>query len=376
MTDDVVLFREIPLRRGLCLGVATLNSPRTLNSLSLAMCRQLQARLDAWAASESVVAVVLHGAGGKAFCAGGDLQALYHAMLAEPSGDAWANRHAREFFAAEYRLDYSIHTFPKPIVCWGDGIVMGGGVGLMMGASHRVVTAATRLAMPEITIGLFPDTAGSWMFARLPPGIGIFLALTGARLGAADCLQLGLADRECAPQGLDALLAALADASWSADPARDARQVDDVLQACSVAAAPAGPLQRHFRTIRQTCAPGTLERIAQGIARWQDGSDPWLAAAAATFLAGSPGTARLACALQQRARHQSLAQALRMEYVAALHCCAQPDLREGIRALLIDKDRAPRWQPATLQEASCQWVQRFFVAPWPHGQAHPLADLA
>src|SRR5690606_4707416 len=141
-----------------------------------------------------IALVVLRGAGDKAFCAGGDLHAMYQGMLENRSGDAWQDPHAREFFEVEYRLDYQIHTYRKPILCWGSGIVMGGGVGLMMGASHRVVTDTTRWAMPEINIGLFPDVGGTWMLARLPGGIGRFIALTAAQLGASDCLALGLAD--------------------------------------------------------------------------------------------------------------------------------------------------------------------------------------
>lgn len=374
-SSDPVLFRELPTRDGHVIGVAMLNRPQTLNGLSLPMCELLAPRLRAWAANDRIVAVVLHGAGEKAFCAGGDLHALYRSMQESPAGDAWANVPAREFFAAEYRLDFQIHRYSKPVLCWGSGIVMGGGVGLMLGASHRIVTATTRFAMPEITIGLYPDVAGTWMLSRLPPGVGAFLAFTGTQLGAADCLHYGLADWICDPHGLDAVLSALADAHWGSDREDAFTQVDAVLQACQSAEPDPGPLQQHAAIVRRACASRSFGQIAAHIARWRDHADPWLARAAETFLAGSPGSARLSHTLLAQAHHRSLADALRAEYIASLHCCAQPDFREGIRALLIDKDRTPRWDPATPAQATSDWVQRFLVPPWPAGQAHPLADL-
>lgn len=373
--QDPVLFHEIPARGGRRIGVATLNSPQTLNGLSLPMCRLLDARLQAWAADDGLVAVVLNGAGGKAFCAGGDLHALYRAMLESPADDAWANVTARAFFETEYRLDHRIHRYSKPVLCWASGIVMGGGVGLMLGASHRIVTGATRFAMPEVAIGLYPDVAGTWMLSRLPRGIGTFLAFTGAQLGAGDCLHYGLADRVCDAGGLDALLAALAATDWSADPAGHAAQVDAVLDACQTPEPEPGPLQRHADGIRRACDRADFLEIAAAVAAWKDDSDPWLARAAATFLAGSPGSARLSHTLLARARHQSLAETFRMEFTASLHCCAEPDFREGIRALLIDKDKTPRWNPATREQATAQWVQRYLAPLGPVGRPHPLADL-
>lgn len=373
--DDPVLFREISAGGGRLIGVATLNQPRALNGLSLAMCRLLNDRLYRWAGQDAIAAVVLCGAGDKAFCAGGDLHALYRSMVQQPLGDAWANESARAFFESEYRLDYRIHTYPKPILCWGSGIIMGGGVGLMLGASHRIVTETTRFAMPEITIGLYPDVAGTWMLARLPAGIGRFLALTGARLEAADCLHFGLADWRCAAHGLADLLARLEAVQWADDPGRHAAQVDTVLRACQVDALPSGPLQQRADAIRRACTGADLEAVARAIGAWERAADPWLQRAAKTFRAGSPGSARLSHILLQRARNGSLADVFRTDYIVSLHCCAQPDFREGIRALLVDKDKAPAWNPATLAQADDAWAQRFFEAPWPATQGHPLADL-
>ncbi|WP_334167975.1 enoyl-CoA hydratase/isomerase family protein, partial [Achromobacter mucicolens] len=189
-----VLFEERSAANGMRFGIATLNAPQTLNGLSLEMVDLLADRLDAWARDPGVALVVLQGAGDKAFCAGGDLHGLYRSMTENTGKPSWSNTYARTFFEREYRLDYRIHTYPKPVLCWGHGIVMGGGIGLMMGASHRVVSETSRLAMPEVSIGLFPDVGGSWLLNRMPGRSGVFLALTGAQLNTSDAFFAGLAD--------------------------------------------------------------------------------------------------------------------------------------------------------------------------------------
>lgn len=374
--NSPVLFQTLDTATGMKIGIATLNSPQTLNGLSLPMCQLLAARLHEWENDASVACVVLHGAGEKAFCAGGDLHGLYKSMQENTTGDAWNNPYTREFFEVEYRLDYQIHTYRKPLLCWGSGIVMGGGVGLMMGASHRAVTETTRFAMPEISIGLFPDVAGTWMLSRLPRGIGLFLALTGAQLGASDCQLLGLSDYIVESGRWDDLLAASKAASWSTDRIHN----DNVLRTLLLERQPAapitpGPLQIHHAMIRQHCNGSDLDVIGRHIAGWVDHEDPWLKRAAHTFMAGSPGSARLSFSLLERVRLLSLADVFRQEYIVSLQCGVQGDLMEGIRALLIDKDKQPKWKPASLDQASDEWVQRFYQAPWPADVAHPLGDL-
>ncbi|SHH86983.1 enoyl-CoA hydratase/isomerase family protein [Pollutimonas bauzanensis] len=375
--NSPVLFEVLDAANHKKVGVATLNSPQTLNGLSLDMCNLLAEQLSVWQADESIVLVVLRGAGEKAFCAGGDLHGLYKAMQENTSGQAWRNTYARRFFDDEYRLDYQIHTYPKPILCWGNGIVMGGGVGLMMGASHRVVTQTTRYAMPEISIGLFPDVGGTWMLARLPGGTGLFLGLTGAQLEAGDCRYLGLADYTLDSGKWDELLARIQSAHWSGVEREDSVGLGRLLLGLQAADAglQQGPLQTHYPLIRQACDGGDFEAICANIAAWAGHEDPWLKRAAGTFLSGSPGSARLCFALLDRVRLLSLADVLRQEYIVSLQCGVQGDFQEGIRALLIDKDKQPRWNPATLEQASDAWVQRFFQAPWPDAVEHPLADL-
>ncbi|MGY3228809.1 enoyl-CoA hydratase/carnithine racemase [Luteibacter sp. HA06] len=370
-----VLFEERVAEHGKRIGIATLNAPKTLNGLSLDMARLLGDRLRAWAANDEIAVVVLQGAGEKAFCAGGDLHSLYRSMRdyqAVGSKDVRDNTYASDFFSVEYRLDYLIHTYPKPILCWGHGIVMGGGIGLMAGASHRVVTERSRLAFPEITIGLYPDVGGSFLLHRVPAKAGVFLALTGAPLNSGDAIHAGLADVQLPAESREALDAAMLQAPWSDDGQGNAVTLSGLLQRFAVAPV-AGPLQTHQDAIKRACDSDDLDTVVAAI-HAMPGDDPWLVTARQTLDAGAPGSARLAFALQQRAAHLSLADTFRLEYVVSLHCAAHGDFAEGIRALLIDKDRTPRWRPATLSEATPAWVAPFFVEPWSAGE-HPLREL-
>jgi len=370
-----VLFEERATAHGRRIGIATLNAAKTLNGLSLEMARLLDAQLQAWASDTAVVMVVLQGAGEKAFCAGGDLHGLYRSMLDYRAGDRHDirdNSYASDFFAVEYRLDYRIHSYPKPVLCWGHGIVMGGGIGLMAGASHRVVTERSKLAFPEIGIGLYPDVGGSWLLNRVPDRAGLFLALTGAPLNAGDAIHAGLADWSLPEEQRRVVFDALIEVPWSDDAATTRGQLSALLE--RHASPPGdGPLQRHRALIAQVCTHEALELITAAIANI-DQYDPWLATAKQTLAGGAPSSARLAFELQRRTAAMTLADVFRLEYLVSLQCAAYGDFAEGIRALLIDKDRQPHWRPGTLAEASHVWVEPFFLAPWLDSE-HPLTDL-
>ena len=372
-----VLFEERRVENGARIGVATLNAGKTLNALSLEMIDLLAGQLAAWAADPGIAMVVLEGAGEKAFSAGADLHKVHETMLAHHASpqrdDIRGNAYAAGFFGREYRLDHAIHTYPKPVLCWGHGIVMGGGVGLMSGASHRVVTNESRVAMPEITIGLFADVGGSWLLGRMPGTTGLFLALTGARLQASDALFVKLADYCIDHAGKAAVFDKLSAQPWTSDAGENHRLVSAVLRGFAQADLPHGPLRQHFDLINKLCGGGELQDVVAAIVGLKT-EDAWLARAAATLAAGSPSTAALSYELQLRAKHLSLAEVFRMEFVAALHCARRPDFAEGIRALLIDKDQRPKWQPPTLAQATPEWTEGFFANPWKPNE-HPLADL-
>ena len=371
---DPVLFRIAEAANGRRIGIATLNSERTLHAIGLPIIRLLDARLRDWAADPTIACVVLIGAGDKAFSAGGDVKTLARAVR-EPATADFPHPAALAFFTEEYRLDHRIHRYPKPLLCWGGGIVMGGGMGLFVGASHRVVTETTRAAMPEISIGLFPDVGGSWFLQKLPGKAGLFAALTGAALNGADLLAAGLADVGLRQADRDAVLASLGTIDWTGDAAADRAALTAELAVHAEAAAgvlPPSQLATRAATIEALCAGASLAEVVAAITGYA-GDDAWLAKAAAALKAGSPTTAALVWAVQQRAAGLSLAEVFRMELCLALHCCANADFPEGVRALLIDKDHAPRWSPATLAAIDPAAVAKYFEAPaWP---VHPLADL-
>lgn len=377
MTELVVIFDELSIRDGGRIGIARLNSPKSLNALSLEMARQLDAKLQAWALDSSVVAVWLEGAGDKAFCAGGDVVALYRSIVEDKKNQAASGEglFAETYFDMEYRLDYRIHTYPKPILVWGDGIVMGGGMGLMVGASRRLVTEKTLLAMPEVTIGLYPDIGASWFLNKMPPGIGAYLGLTGAQLNARDALDLGLADHFVPSERRDALLEALAGADYGS---RSAEEVQACVQRVVEAheernAAPAARLWPWFDHVQQLVGQDNVIAAVDRILA-DNHDDAWLAANRARLKAGSPMSAHLVWQMLARHRHTSLADVFRDELSVSVRCCHQGDIAEGVRALLIDKDKNPQWRHSSVAAVPEVDVQELLTPLWSDA-THPLNDL-
>ena len=372
--DAPVQMQEIPLGPSgqFRLGLATLNRPKSLNALGRDMIGTLLEQLPRWADDPSIAAVWLDGAGDRAFCAGGDVVQVYLAMTSE-NEDAEAA--ALDYFSHEYRLDHLIHTYPKPLMVWADGIVMGGGLGLMAGGFQRLVTETTRIAMPEITIGLYPDIGASWFLNRMPPGVGAYLGLTGAQLNARDALDLGLADRFIPRERRESLLDALEQADYgdrSVSALRAAvQQALDAQEDRTLA--PQGqvmPRLDHLPALVGHVDPATA--VARILA--DDSEDKWLAANRARLETGCPMTAHLVWRMLDRHAHTSLADAFRDELVLSVQCCRQGDFVEGVRALLIDKDKAPQWRHADVASVPEDAIQALFVSPW-SDETHPLRDL-
>ncbi|GMG88031.1 enoyl-CoA hydratase/isomerase family protein [Biformimicrobium ophioploci] len=357
-------------RRG-GLAIATLNAPKSLNALSLDMIELLKPQLEHWARDDTVGAVWIEGAGDRALCAGGDVVALHKSAAAY--GEEFDPAYGTEFFAREYHLDYAIHTYSKPIVVWGSGIVMGGGLGIMAGASHRLVTETTRMAMPEITIGLFPDVGGSWFLNRMPGRTGLFLGLTGASFNGVDAIFAGLADRIVGSDSREAILAVLGSHEFSGDTATDHAAVHELLKAeeLDAEAQPSANLQAHFAQIQAMTDFPSLAAIVQSITGYS-GEDRWLQKAAAGLASGCPVTPAVIWAQLQRSRHLSLKEVFQLELVMAVNCLRLGHFKEGVRALLIDKDRNPGWRPAEFDAVTADMVEEHFVLPWPQ---NPLQDL-
>lgn len=365
-----VLFEEIESTAGK-LGRITLNVEPTLNSLTLEMVDLLQARLDAWRDDDSIGAVFIDAAGEKAFCAGGDVQALHASAVATPGGPC---EYGEAFFTREYRMNYSLHTWPKPLVCWGHGIVMGGGLGVMAGCSHRIVTEKTRIAMPEVTIALFPDVGGSWFLNHMPGRSGLFLALTGASINAADAIYTGIADRFISSEHKQAVLDALLDQAWTTDPEANHAMVRHALRPLaeqSIAALPAAQVEPHMATIARLCDGDSIHDIIGNITGL-DTDDPWLAKARDSLAHGSKLAALWIHRQLRETRHASLKEVFQAEIQLATNIIRHPEFAEGVRALLIDKDRNPQWAYADSRAVPGQVLDGFFAAPWPQ---NPLANL-
>ena len=370
MADEPILFEEMPAAAGK-VGRVTLSVAATLNSLTLEMVDLLQARLDAWRDDPAVAAVFIEGAGDKAFCAGGDVQALHKSATETPGGPC---DYAEAFFAREYRMNYTLHTYPKPVVCWGHGIVMGGGLGVMAGWSHRVVTEKTRIAMPEVTIALFPDVGGSWFLNHMPGRSGQFLALTGASINAADAIYTGIADRFIASEHRDDVLQQLLQQAWEEAPALNHARVRHVLRPFaerSIGQCPGGQVEPHLGSINTLCDGDDVHEVIGNICSNQT-NDPWLSKASDSLAHGSPLAALWIDRQLYETRHASLREVFQAEIKLVTNIVRHPEFSEGVRALLIDKDRNPDWQYKASRDVPAAVLDAFFDAPW---SDNPLADL-
>lgn len=363
-------FEERPSLHGYRIGIASLDAEKTLNALSLPMILALDERLRAWAEDPEIACVLLRGNGPKAFCAGGDVVQLVNQCREHPGE---VPPLARRFFAEEYRLDYRIHTYPKPFICWAHGHVLGGGMGLMQGAGIRIVTPSSRLGMPEINIGLYPDVGGSWFLARLPGRLGLFLGLTAAGINARDALDLNLADRFLRDDQQDALLAGLVQLNWREQAASQLHSLLRALEQQAVADLPDAQWLPRRERIDALLDVADLPTAVQTLSALQGDNDALLARAAKTLAGGCPLTAHLVWEQIQRARHLSLAEVFCMEYAMSLNCCRHPEFPEGVRARLIDKDQKPQWHWPDVASIPRGVVEAHFTPIW-EGE-HPLADL-
>ncbi len=337
-------------------GFVRLNRPRALNALTLSLIEAFDARLRAWAGDPAVHAVVVCGAGTRAFCAGGDIRGIWE-------GGRTTDGPAAELFRREYLLIRRIKVFPKPYVALIGGIAMGGGVGLCVHASHRVATERTLIALPETRIGLFPDVGSSYFLPRLAGALGPYLGLTGARLKAADARHAGLADHYVDTAHLPALEDALAAADWSAGAARDivGATIRDFESQPGEAA-----LVQQRAAIDRCFGRATIEAIIAALeaeAGAPDGAPDgnWATSTLETLRACSPTSLKVTIEQLRRGAALDFDRALIVEYRLSQAFLARHDFHEGIRAMVIDKDNAPRWDPPELAGVTPELVEAHFA---------------
>jgi enoyl-CoA hydratase len=343
VTQDVLTPTEGPL------GRIRLNRPKALHALNTGMCTAMLGALDGWATDPAIEAILIDHADGRGFCAGGDIR-----MLAE-SGAA-DGVEARAFFHVEYRLNHRLFSYAKPTVAFMDGITMGGGVGLSLPCDFRVATENTKFAMPETGIGLFPDVGGGWYLSRLPGRTGQYLALTGHRLDGAECLALGLATHYLASE-------ALAEAKRRI--AEDPQAIAAILDALATPAPDARILAQRD-AIDRLFASDELEEIYRALEA-DDGE--WAGQQLATLRTKSPQTMKVSLRLLHEGRQMATFEdEMRQEYAVGAHVVQRHDFIEGVRAVIVDKDNAPRWQPATPEGVTDHVIDQIF-APLPDGEA-------
>ncbi|MFN7154635.1 MAG: enoyl-CoA hydratase/isomerase family protein [Acidovorax sp.] len=347
-------------------GFITLNRPRALNALSLSMVRDLMGVLLAWQNDARVLAVAIRGSNKEgpfgAFCAGGDIRFLHQA-------GSTGNPEIEDFFTEEYALNHLIHNFGKPYIAFTDGIVMGGGMGISQGAALRVVTERTKMAMPETAIGLFPDVGGGYFLSRCPGRVGEWLALTGDTIGAGDAIENQLADG-CLPADQQAAVwDALGTQSFASGTAIKDYVASKFVAASALQASARGQIDQYF----------SLRSVGEIVAALEAADSDWARTTTATLRKRSPLMLHVVLEQIRRARDMGLADDLRMERDMVRHCFflrpGQSETVEGIRALAVDKDHAPQWNPARIEDVTPEMVAPFFVSPWP-AHAHPLASLA
>ena len=392
---DAVLFNEVECENGKKVGVITLNSPKSLNALSGEMISLLYPKLLTWQKQQDIAVVFLQGEGDKAFCAGGDIVHLYQSMVSNAmksdtldSKNSTADKiteliadkdfapEVEEYFTQEYQLDYLIHTYNKPFIVWGSGIVMGGGLGMLVGGSHRVVTESSRIAMPEISIGLFPDVGGSYFLNKMPNGCGLFLALTGASINAADAKYCQLADYFVEQQHKDNFISQLKVINWGETIPLNHDKASQLLQEFEQVSArklPVSLLREHQTLISQLVEKQSLNEIIAAILSIEN-DDKWFSRAQKSLKNGSALSAQLTYSQLKLGNGMSLADCFRMELNLAVKCGHFGEFSEGVRALLIDKDNSPKWLYASVELIDENVLDWFFESKWSKTE-HPLTEL-
>ena len=359
MTDDVLTFVENGV------GRIRLNRPRAIHALTADMCGAINDALLAWARDDSVVAVMIDHLPApdgdprlsRGFCAGGDIALIARSAAAD-------GVEAERFFSVEYRMNHLLFVYEKPIVAFMDGIVMGGGVGLSLPARYRVATERTSFAMPETGIGLFPDVGGGWYLPRLPGRTGAWLATTGARIDGADCIAVGIATHYMPSEALDAVKARIL---------TDPFDLTLVLDAASIQPPPS-KLQAARADIDRLFASDKAEEIVAALEA--DGGE-WARKQMSILRTKSPQTIKVALRqLVEGAAKPSFADNMAMEFGLACAVIRRPDFVEGVRAVIFDKDNAPRWTPATLEEVRDEMIDAIFAPLPPDRQWTPLPQLA
>tara|TARA_B110000014_G_scaffold223400_1_gene181049 strand:- start:4991 stop:6121 length:1131 start_codon:yes stop_codon:yes gene_type:complete len=373
LDKELVLVSEKEAKNGSKIGHIVLNSPESLNSLTLSMVDKILPQLDAWEVNNKINAVIIEGAGDKALCAGGDIRALYESMIKKPGGP---NPFAEAFFEREYRLDYKIHTYLKPIICWVDGITMGGGVGIMLGCDYRLSTERTRFAMPEIGVGLFPDVGFTHFINKLPKGVGLYMMLTASQLNAADTQMVGLTDYYISISRKESFEQELTKLDWSDDQTKNNELLDSFIKSFasmtkSKLGFPDPQLEQRLEIVQDLTNEKTLPMVTNNILS-NDIDDKWFQRGKKGLAGGSPTSAHIIWEQCHFKDHMQLKEVFKFELDLAIQVTRHPDFTEGIRAVIIEKDNQPKWQYSKIDNVPNSWIEEHLKPAW---NKNPLDDL-
>ncbi|MEO9944157.1 enoyl-CoA hydratase/isomerase family protein [Paraglaciecola sp.] len=376
--STTVLFEELDTDNGVKIGHAKLTKVSALNALDLGMIESLYAQLSIWQQDQCIALILLDAEGDKAFCAGGDVVSMYHLMKQAQSHVVQTDCDEyilQRFFTLEYRLNHLIHTYSKPIIVWGNGIVMGGGLGLMCGASHRIVTASSRIAMPEISIGLYPDVGASYFLNKMPLGCGLFLGLTGAAINAADALYVNLADYFVSQDLKTEFVSCLLSATWETTSVDTTlNTLCDIFQTKNSDDLPLGHLESRQNWLNGLSQLRSVKEAVNYIQSIDPQQDSWFERSQKTLSRGSAISAHILYEQLRRGKTMTLSECLQMELGLSCKSGKFGEFQEGVRALLVDKDGKPNWKYKTVEEVPDSVVEYFFEAIWP-ADLHPLAHL-
>ena len=370
MPNDQLIVERLRCQNDTEIGHITLNSPETLNSLTLNMVNEISDLLDQWELDPQIKMILISGAGEKAFCAGGDIRALYESMCS-PEGPIFAET----FFESEYRLDYKIHNFQKPIISMLDGIVMGGGAGLMFASTYKIATERAKFAMPEIGVGLFPDVGFTSVIKDLPEGLGLYIMLTASPLNASDLVFCNLADSYLSSAKMEDFLTDVVELSWHDDVKQNLTLLDSILNSSSylkgVESFPVSKIEGELDKIQSMTNEEDLFGVIDNIMSHTE-DDEWFKKGQESLIKGSPTSAHLIWLQHLKASSLNLKEVFNFELNLAIQITRRGDFKEGIRALIIDKDNKPNWKFDSIKNVKQSWLDKHTDLAW---EKNPLEDL-
>lgn len=362
--EYLVLFQEAA-----GIGWITLNRPKALNALNASMVESIVQQLAIWREDPEISFVCIEGAGEKGLCAGGDMRSFYD----ERDGDI--DRHALDFFATEYRMNHALATFPKPMLAYMDGIVMGGGIGVSVYAQVRIVTERTRLAMPEMNIGYFPDVGASYFLNKTPGQMGKYIALSAQTFTGSDAIYLGMADVYLPSEKWKALKEGIQSRNWAPlSPGETSACLSSLISSFAEPNPPSSPVILLQEKVDRYFAGATVTEILQSLEQGGARGDEWAEKTLSLLNGKSPTSLSLALEQLRRGEGKTLGECLRMELDMDMHIIHTHDFYEGIRSVLVDKDRNPKWEPAHIHDVTGEALASFFASPWTD-ENHPLKDL-